>query len=80
MKTVWTVDHIDYDTPEQAIAIVEAKGSGSVVKFYLERNLVGLLPEFIHRSLSLWSYEDGIWHSHYIYDGHGGKLAVERPH
>lgn len=77
---VWSANNVDHPPPEEAIAAVEAVGSGSVVKFRLNRNLPGCLPEFVHNSCAMWSYEDGIWHSHYIFDGHGGKMAVEKPH
>lgn len=76
----FTADHVDYATAEEAIAAVEEAGQGSVVKFYRGANLPGCLPAHVDRSQSLWTYEGGKWHAHYIHDGHGGKLCEERPH
>jgi hypothetical protein len=71
---------IDYATPEEAIAAVEARGSGTVVKFYLERNLPDWLPEVVHRSVGLWSFGDGHpWRKHSIYDGWGAAYEESRP-
>lgn len=77
---VFTVDHVDYATPKEAIDVVEAKGHGSVIEFMLERNREGCLPDYVHRSLNLWSFQDGEWWSHYIYSGTGEKIAREKPH
>jgi hypothetical protein len=80
LRYVFQAFNTDYATAEEAIAAVEDKGSGRVVKFMMERNLPNCLPEYVHRSIGLWSYQDGKWFSHYIYDGRGDRLAEEKPH
>lgn len=70
----------EHTTPEEAIAVVEEVGKGRVIEFLVQRNMPGCLPEFVDKSLNMWSLGDGEWWSHYIYDGHGGKLERERPH
>jgi hypothetical protein len=66
-------------TSQEAIARVESWGGGSVVKFRKERNLPNCLPEYVLRSLAMWTFDDGQWWSHYIFDGHGEKVAQEKP-
>lgn len=77
--SVWQADSRDYATPEEAIAAVEAKGDGSVVRFHLDYNLPHCLPKIVHRSSAMWSFEGGEWWSHYIFDGTGGRLEKEKP-
>jgi hypothetical protein len=81
MKCVFVVSQSkDFDTAEEAIQYVESSGEEhSVVKFLLEPNLPGRLPEYVHKSVGLWSYQGGEWWSHYIYDGTGAKLERQRP-
>ena len=69
----------DHATAEAAIEKIEALGEGRVVKFNVEPNLPHCLPEFVHRCVGMWSYGDGIWNHHYIYDGHGGVMDHEKP-
>lgn len=69
----------NHETAEDAIKAVEDNGGGNVVKFVKRPNLPGCLPSIVLNSVGLWSYENGEWWSHYIYDGHGGKLNQERP-
>lgn len=77
--SVWQADSRDYATPEEAIAAVEAKGEGFVVRFRLERNLPHCLPAVVHRSSSMWCFQGGEWWRHYIYDGFGGRMIEEKP-
>jgi hypothetical protein len=80
MSTVYQANGIDFPTPNKAIDEVERIGSGHVIKFTGYANIPGLLPAMVYRSSAMWSYQDGIWHSHYIHDGQGDKLTVEKPH
>lgn len=68
-----------FATAEAAIAAVEAHGSGRVTKFHLRPNLPGCWPVYVHNCVGLWSYRDGTWNHHYIYDGHGGVLDHTKP-
>jgi hypothetical protein len=70
---------LDYDSAASAITQVETYGSGSVVKFRQERNLPNCLPEYVLKSLGMWTYEKGIWHQHYIFDGTGGVMGEDKP-
>jgi ribonuclease BN (tRNA processing enzyme) len=85
MTTVFSVNHRDYETADEAIAVVEAAGSGSVIQFHVSRNLPGCLPEFVHRSCAMWTYQvrvDGVkrWMAHAIFGGTAEAYAEERPH
>ena len=80
MKIVYQANFVDCSTPEEAIALVERVGSGDVVKFVCNPNQPGCLPAIVHTSCAMWSLHDGIWYSHYIHDGYGGKLTIEKPH
>lgn len=59
----------DYATAGEAIAAVEARGSGSVVKFHISPNMPGCLPEKVYRSCALWNYEGGEWTEFDIFAG-----------
>jgi hypothetical protein len=75
-------DRVDHPTPEAAIASTEAHGSGTVVAFVVTRNLPGCLPELVHSSCNMWTYnlrEDAKWRGHYIFDGHGDAINEEKP-
>jgi hypothetical protein len=80
MSIVFEFKGRDYESADEVIAAVEAAGSGSVVKFMMTPNRPGLLPEFVHRSCGLWSYVDGTWKRHSIYDGIGAAYEESRPH
>ena len=69
----------DHDTAEQAALAVEAAGQGSVVEFLLEPNRPGCLPKFVHKSLGLWTLEDGKWLARAIFSGSATPLGEERP-
>lgn len=72
----------DIATAEEAIRIAEQNVSAQVVKFVLEPNMPRCLPEFVHRSISLWSFDsnrDKKWLEHYIYDGYGNPLEEGKP-
>lgn len=78
----FTVRDIEHPSAEAAIAVVEARGSGSVIKWGSRPNPLahlGALPERESYSLALWSYEDGVWYRHAMSDGIGGRLTDERP-
>jgi hypothetical protein len=79
MTTVFTVNGTDYATPEEAIAVVEAHGSGNIIKFALVKNLPGCLPDYVHLSCALWAYEDGKWYAYSIHGGATEKLREEKP-
>lgn len=69
----------DHRDVEAAIKVVEAAGSGRIVQFNESPNMPGCLPAIVLRSCAMWTYADNVWHSHYIFDGYGGKMAEERP-
>jgi hypothetical protein len=79
--TKFTVDQAhDCDSPEEAIGMVEKAGQGSVVLFHGSPNRPGCLPDIVWRSCAMWSFQNGEWWSHYIFDGRGDKVAQEKPH
>jgi hypothetical protein len=71
--------HTDYPTADEAATAVEAAGSGSVVKFHVERNMPGCLPEFVYRSCALWTLDGGVWTARSIFGGTADSMGVERP-
>lgn len=84
MAVVFKANGIDFHTAADAIAAVEKKGSGSVVKFHVAKNLPGLHPDLVYRSCALWSFQkraDGNmkWMAHDIFSGHGYPYKEERP-
>jgi carboxylesterase type B len=79
MSVVYQTQGVDYDTPEQATLVVEAAGSGSVIKFLLEPNLPGRLPKLVHKSLALWTLDDGKWTARSIFGGTAEGMGEERP-
>lgn len=83
MSTVYqaqtAANSTDFDTPEAAAAACEAAGSGQVVKFHVERNMPGCLPEFVYRSCALWTLEAGVWTARSIFGGSADSMGVERP-
>lgn len=80
MQIIFQANGVDHETPQQAIDAVELAGSGHVIRFYGHENVAGCSPTIVYQSSSMWSYHGGVWHSHYIHDGHGGTLKVEKPH
>lgn len=70
----------DFDTPEEAISVVEAAGRGSVVLFFGSPNIRGCLPATVYRSCAMWQYHDGKWYSYSIFSANCEKLEEERPH
>lgn len=85
-NTEWVVQwphNKTFESPEEAIAFAEKEGRGEVVRFFKERNMPHCLPAWVSKSSGMWTFNrdgDGKWWSHYIYDGHGGKLKEEKPH
>lgn len=77
--TVFEAMGVDYPTPEQAIEVIEKRGHGSVIRFFLERNREGCKPDYVHKSCGLWSFDGTDWWSHYIYSGTGEKLEKQKP-
>lgn len=78
--TVFAVDSIDYETADEAIQAVEARGHGTVVKFYIEANQPGRFPECVYRSCAMWSFGNGEpWQKHSIFDGSGAPFEQSRP-
>lgn len=69
----------EHETAEAAATEVETAGSGNVVQFIRSPNAPDRLPKFVDRSAALWSYQDGKWYRHAIFDGLGSILAEERP-
>ena len=61
----------DFPTAAEAIACIEERGEGSVVKFVVEPNLPGCLPAEVHRSCALWSFDGKKWWGHAIFGGSG---------
>lgn len=51
----------EYLTREEAVDHVVSHGSGQLIKWLIERNIAGCLPEYVHKSLSLDVYEFGKW-------------------
>lgn len=78
--TTYAPQRIESEDVEELIKIVEANGHGSITKFFHERNMPYCLPEFVAKSCGLWSYRNGEWWAHYIYDGRGDPIEIERPH
>jgi hypothetical protein len=77
---VWQVNGTDHATPEAAIAAVEARGHGHVIRFALERNYPGALPELVHRSSALWRFEqDTGWRRFSIFTGLSEDIGAGRP-
>ncbi len=75
-------DRVDHATADEAIASVEKRGSGSVVRFNVSRNLPNLKPDWEYRSSGLWSFNrdgNGKWQAHDIFSGHGRAYADEKP-
>jgi hypothetical protein len=70
----------DFDTAEAAASYVEQTGSlGKVVEFYGHDNLPFCLPAIVYKALTMWTYTDGKWFSHYIHDGFGAAIQESRP-
>jgi hypothetical protein len=69
----------EFDTAEAAATFVECVGSGSVIKFHVEPNLPGCLPEMVYRSCEMWTLDGGVWTARAIFGGSGESLGVERP-
>lgn len=51
----------DYPTDAEAVAVCEAIGEGTIVKFYAHRNMPSCLPEIVLKSCSLKVFEHGKW-------------------
>lgn len=66
----------DFPTAEEAAQAVERHGDGQVVRFYREPNNHG---GFRNSSTSMWTRSDGVWRVHYIFDGYGRAVGLERP-
>lgn len=69
----------DFNTAEEAATAVETAGDGSVVKFRKEGNIPGLQPEFILKSLCLWTFENGKWMRKGIHGPTAVDMGEERP-
>lgn len=69
----------DFNTAEEAATAVETAGDGSVVKFRKEGNIPGLQPEFILKSLCLWTFENGKWDAKGIHGPAAFSMGEERP-
>jgi hypothetical protein len=67
---------VDYPTLGDAALAVQQSGSGSVVKFIRNRNLPNCLPEYVLKSLAMWTFENGKWYSIYIF-GSGGRVEQD---
>jgi hypothetical protein len=74
-----SMTYTEHTTAAEAVARVEKFGYGSIIKFNQEMNLPGCLPLWVSRCSAMWSFENGEWWSHYLFDGIGGKLEKERP-
>jgi hypothetical protein len=51
----------DFETKEEAIAYVDAVGSGNVITWAEYHNLPGCLPEMRRSSCALDACNDGVW-------------------
>lgn len=69
-----------FATADEAIAVVEAKGQGNVVRFRGEKNMPFCLPEIVWRSHAMWQYVDGKWYEMSIFSGTCDRLHEGRPH
>ncbi len=69
MRHIFEASGRDFNTAEEAIAHTEKAGQGSVVKFMCASSG----PISVLNSVGLWSYSEGEWWKHTIYDGIGEK-------
>lgn len=69
----------DFNTAEEAATAVETAGGGSVVKFRKERNMPHCLPEFVLKSLNLWTFENGKWDAKGIHGPAAFSMGEARP-
>lgn len=65
---------------EDAIAQVEANGSGTVVLFIGEPNMPFCLPKTVWRSNAMWQYAEGKWYEMSIFSGSCDRLQEGLPH
>lgn len=70
---------LPFETPQEAIEVVEKAGTGNVAKLRLVENRPGCLPEFLFRSVSFWRYENGQWKEVDIYCNMGSALGKSKP-
>lgn len=54
---------VEYVSEEQAKAKLEEVGGGELIKWLIERNLPGAMPDYVHKSLGLEVLENGTWKS-----------------
>lgn len=81
-RIIFEVGRNTFDDAQSAIEMVEAKGSGTVIRCGVRENLPGRLPKEVVTSQAMWTYNlagDRRWWSHSIHGGIGGRLAVEKP-
>ena len=69
----------DFDTAQEAVAAVEAVGSGNVTKFREVPNGPGCLPKFVSQSCALWRYERDVWSEISIFGGYAESLGEGKP-
>lgn len=83
MTTVYCINNegVDYATAAEAIAVVEARGEpATVVKFHLEKNMPYCLPEYVHRSIAMWMYQEKYWTQRSIFGGVSDIVCEGKPH
>lgn len=54
-----------------AEAVVESRGSGSIIKWHGDYNMPNCLPKIVSRSCAMWTYDKGVWYAVPIFGGSG---------